>query len=143
MTKVANQADKESLDVLVRTLYSLQKLRIQTGNRIVASAKVSLGQEPSMSEDELSPKAKAVLDELRKSHRSITEAFTSDIKLRRDFKPEGLITGYAQYSLIGEYLRMEESEKAHERVIRVEVEKFPVWQHFLKDVPGWGPLWLR
>lgn len=51
---------------LVRGAYDLQKLRIQSGNRLVANFKAKLGQAPSEREDSvLDEKGKATLAELR------------------------------------------------------------------------------
>lgn len=139
MNSIANASDLASLNALVRGLYSLQKLRIQAGNRVIATVKVNLGQEAGMSEEEITPEAKKILKDLRDAHQKITDAVPSMLKLRRDFKPEGYITGYAQYCLISEYIRMEQVEEEHEKHIKVLVEQFPIWRDFLKAVPGCGP----
>lgn len=140
MTKIKNAPDHASLAALVRSFYSLQRLRIQNGNRVIAAYKISLGAEPSQSEEELSPEAQKILAQLRIDHAKITDAVPSMLKLRRDFKPEGMITGYAQYCLISEYIRMEEAEEAHATNIKHIVKDFPIWSEFLEKVPGCGPL---
>lgn len=128
-----------SLTSMVKSLYSLQKIRIQTGNRVIATLKVELGQTNGTAEEDLSPESRKTLAKLRENHKKITDAVPSMLKLRRDFKPEGLITGYAQYCLISEYIRMEEAEKEHEKHIKDLVETFPIWKKFMKGVPGCGP----
>ncbi len=57
--------NKSIIRSAVRGFYDLQKLRIQTGLRVVAAFKVQLGQEPSSSEDDLPDDAKKILAELR------------------------------------------------------------------------------
>ena len=139
MKQVATKNDLASLNAMVRGLYSLQKIRIQTGNRMIATVKINLGQGPGESEEELTPEAKKVLKDLRADYQKITDAVPSMLKLRRDFKTEGLITGYAQYCLVSEYIRMEQAEQEHEQHIKHLVETFPIWTSFLKAVPGCGP----
>jgi hypothetical protein len=119
----------------------MQKLRIQCGNRVVANYKVSvLGQQPSTSEDDLDDDAKELLARLRADHKKISDAVPSMLKLRRNFKAEGLITTYAQYCLISQYINMENSEDEHEKVIQFLVRKNPIWTSFLEAVPGCGPM---
>ena len=65
--------DRENIKTMVRGFYDLQKLRMQMGNRVVGNFKAKLGQEPGESEDELSPDAKLILNNLRASYRRITD----------------------------------------------------------------------
>jgi hypothetical protein len=68
------QAKRALLRSNVRGLYDLQKLRIQTGNRITAQFKLILGQMPSEAEEGLPPAAKALLVQLRSDFARITDA---------------------------------------------------------------------
>ncbi len=136
---VSTSPDLVALSAMVKSLYSLQKIRIQTGNRVLSAVKLALGQEPGMAEEELSTDSKKILDELRRDYKKISDAVPSMLRLRRDFKAEGMITGYAQYCLISEYCRMEEAEADHEKHIKTIVQTFPIWKTFLEKVPGCGP----
>ena len=70
--------DKMILRTFVRGAYDVQKLRIQTGNRIVANFKTQLGQAPGTKEDELSDEAKSILDNFRAEYDLIADAIISD-----------------------------------------------------------------
>ena len=56
---------RQTLRQLVNGLYDLQKLRIATGNRVIANLKARLGSIPSEKEEKLSKEAKEVLNILR------------------------------------------------------------------------------
>lgn len=138
MAKVkTRQPDLDSLISLVRSLYSLQKLRIQNGNRVLAAFKVSLGQEPSQSEEELAPEAKNVLKQLREDYKKISDML-SKLQLKRNFEGHGLITNYAQYCMVESYIQLEDSEEAHAAHIKDLVTDFPIWKAFFEKVPGCG-----
>lgn len=67
----------------VRTLYDMQKLRIQNGNRIAAAFRVKLGLESSQAETE-NQDAHAILNELRSEFKRITDGvkrITKNIKI--------------------------------------------------------------
>lgn len=58
-------ASQAILKTLVRGMYDVQKLRIQTGNRICTNFKAKLGQMPSQSEETLDEESKKILQQIR------------------------------------------------------------------------------
>lgn len=64
--------DNSDLKTMVRSVYDLQKLRIQQGNRIVANFKAKLGQAPSESEETLDNASKALLLKFRSKDKLMT-----------------------------------------------------------------------
>ncbi len=133
-----NNANRHFLRGTVRGAYDLQKLRIQTGLRIVANVKYKMGQMPSTKEEELDDDAKAILASLRASYERITDGMT-DAKLRKNFKGDGLISDYAELALIAQYVSMESVEKKSFRQLVHILDRFPIWTEFLKGVKGCGP----
>lgn len=128
----------------VRGFYDLQKLRIQTGLRIVASFKVKLGQEPSSLEDELPEDAKKILDTLRKDFALITDAIVATGKAIRAKKPElfkgsTLISNESEYELVQSYIALDDAEVRAFKAIEHIVKDTPLWKEFLVGVKGCGP----
>ena len=60
---------QQELRSTVNGAYQIQKLRIQTGNRIVANFKIELGQKPGTSEEDMDKKGKKILDDFNKKIR--------------------------------------------------------------------------
>lgn len=65
--------NKSDIKVMVRSIYDLQQLRIQHGNRITANFKAKLGQAPSESEETLDAESRALLARLRSTEKLLTD----------------------------------------------------------------------
>lgn len=130
---------RQDLRIIVRGAYDMQKLRIQKGNRICANFKSKLGQEPSQSEDELTADAKALLADLRQSHKRITDAILNKRIGPKNFEGDELISSFTEFVLVTQYIDMEESERAHFKSLEKILEEFPIYTQFLKGVKGCGP----
>lgn len=134
--------NRSMLRAMVRGAYDLQKLRVQSGLRIVAAFKVTLGQMPGKSEEELSEEAESLLKDLRKEYDRITDALTESGKKRitkEFFSGYKLISGETEYSLIQEYVRLLLAEEQQFRDIGKALKEFPIWTQFLEGVRGVGP----
>lgn len=127
------------LRILIRGLYDMQKLRVSTGNRIVANFKVRLGQIPGESEDELTPKAKEILEDLRKRHERITDAIAESPR-RKNFEGDGIIDNWTEYALIEQYVVLDKNEKRQATRLGKILVGYPVYTEFLADVKGVGPM---
>jgi len=68
------------LRAMVRGTYDVQKLRIQTGNRLVQNIKVKLGQEPGEGEDKLDDESKEILAALRAKNKLLGDT-VSEVKV--------------------------------------------------------------
>lgn len=124
---------------IVRGAYDQQKLRIQTGLRLVANFKVKLGIQPGEKEETaLDLKGKEILKDLRVSFKRLTDG-VADSKI--EFAPTGseLISDFSELALVRQYLNIEKAEvvafKDLERIIHAE----PLWNEFLAGVRGCGP----
>lgn len=129
---------------LIRSLYDLQAIRIQTGNRIVVEIKSRMGQAPGKKEDEsVTPEGKQYLAAVRSEYKRIADAFVLQ-KAANYFK-----VNYGDYQIISDpvmllfariYEEQLRNEAEMEKVIKRVVEKHPLWDAFLRDVKGIGPL---
>ena len=128
----------QNLKALVRGTYDLQKLRIQTGLRIVANFKAKLGQEPSEKEGTLDDKAKKLLKKIRASYTKLTDGVAKFPRLQ-DFEGDELISDYTELCLVSQYDDLMEREEIHFKRMGKVIEPVPIWKAFLKDVKGVGP----
>ena len=130
---------------IVRGVYDLQKMRIETGNRLVAAFKNKLGIVPGQKEAEAEKQAADLLDNLRLSFDSITEGVLAIPTLKSfqrklgNLKEPSLISTYAELTLTAQYLQLLRDEKEQFTRLGDLVSETPIWQHFLKDVKGVGP----
>lgn len=129
----------------VRGLYDLQKLRIQTGLRVVANFKAKLGQQSTKTEEELESEAKKILDTLRCDYKLITDAIVASGKRLRANKKElflftNLISNEAEYDLVASYMDLSEAEVKNGKSVARLVKDTRLWTEFLEGVTGCGPL---
>ena len=123
---------------IVRGAYDIQRLRIQMGNRIVAQFKVKLGQRPGVKEEEdIDEEGMAILDQLRADYRKLMDG-VKKVSLAK-FKATPLISSFTEFSLLQQYLELEESEKRHFANLGKILEEFPIFTQFLDKVKGIGP----
>lgn len=126
--------DKHTLKTMVRGGYDIQKLRIETGNRLVANFRAKLGLEPGEKPEELP----SILYDLKRRFRKITDG-VAEITRRRKFEYDGVISNYTELVLVGHYLALEKNETRIFRELGYALDAFPIWTEFLKDVKGCGP----
>lgn len=123
---------------MVRGAYDLQKLRISVGNRIVGNFKAKLGQAPGESEAEaLDDDAKRLLADLRASYERIADAIAAHPRAK--FPGDALISVYAEFALVAQYIEMEAVEAQHFKRLGKTLESVPIYTEFLAGVRGIGP----
>lgn len=123
---------------MVRGGYAIQKLRIQTGNRIVANFKVKLGQEPGKSEAILDAEGVRILKDIRASYKKITDGVKSFPRMST-FKGDGVISSYTELCLTAQYESLTTMEKEQFARLAKIVGEFAIWKVFLHEVRGVGP----
>lgn len=130
--------NRESLiRISVRSLYDQQKLRIQTGNRIVASFRDKLGIEPSQAEEEV-PEGENILKALRAEYKLVTDGVK---RITKAFKPQSnLLTSLGEIKLIEAYEHLLRSEESHIKLIESELANYPIYTQWLANVRGCGPM---
>ncbi len=108
------------------------------GNRIVAQFKAKLGQQPQHSEEEdLSEEAQNILKDLRSDYKKMMDG-VKNVKLAT-FKATPLISTFTEFSLLQQYLDLEESEKRHFSNLGKILLEYPIYNEFLAKVDGIGP----
>lgn len=130
-------AIQEIIKPMVRGCYSIQKLRIETGNRIVANFKAKLGQAPSAKEETMDYKAKELIITLRNEYKCIADAM-GKITIK-NFKGQQCISSFAEFALIGQYQRLVDAEKINFQELAAVLQTIPIYNEFLSDIKGVGP----
>lgn len=121
----------------IRSLYDMQNLRIQNGNRICAAFRHKLGLNSSQLETD-DEEAHKLLTDLRKEYKRITDGvkrITINTKI-----DSPLISNIGELSLLEAYELQLEAEAKHEKLILSELNKEKIWTNFLVDIKGIGPL---
>jgi len=129
---------RTQLRTLVRGTYDLQKVRIQTGNRIAGNFRAKLGQEPGKKAiDTLSSEDIKMLDDLTKRHKRITDAIVEK-KHKGPFVGDEVISDITEYELVKHYIDIEKVESEHFKRFKKPLEEFPIYTDYLKNVVGIG-----
>lgn len=128
---------KQRIRILVRGYYDIQKLRIQSGNRIVANFKAKQGQEPSKPEKTMSPEELKILITLRNHYKRITDGIR-DLPQPRSFKGDAVISDYAELVLTHHYTLLEQAETTQEKAIKQMLPDFDIYNEFLLKIDGCG-----
>ena len=68
---------KEKIRNLVSSVYDIQKLRIATGNRIVQSFNIQMGQEPQTRQEDMDENTVKLIEALRTEYKRITDAYVN------------------------------------------------------------------
>lgn len=134
---------KGSLRSIVRTHYDMQALRIQVGNRLCGNFRVTLGQEPGMPTDEMSPEAQKLLSELKEEYKRLADVVAKTPPGRWEkllATHEGLIQTPFDLTLARRYFELLDVEQDAISEITVLLRRIPVWTRYLTDVRGVGPL---
>lgn len=142
---------------IVRGAYDQQKLRIQTGNRIVAAFKAKLGQTPGVTEeDSLSPDAQELLADLRirykllgsaiadfRKTRGKVKAIVGDERVEPQAKPvfvgDDLIESETELALVEQYLDLEDQERRTFKRLDAALQSIPFYAEVLSRIKGIGP----
>lgn len=124
---------------MVRGAYDIQKLRIQTGNRIVINFKAKLGQAPSQKEKDIGKKEKKVIDEIRSRYKRFTDGVVGNIPRVKSFVGDEVISTYTELCLVDQYFDLESKEKKHFLQLEKILQPIPIYSEFLSKVRGCGP----
>lgn len=127
---------------LVRGYYDVQKIRIQIGNRIVANFYAKLGKKPSEKKDSIDTDAKQLLVSLIKEAKSITNAIAGNSRKLEAYmkRHEGIISSSVEFEFVNSYIELMKIESRLIRSINKMIEEFRIWEYFLRDTLGCGPL---
>jgi len=126
------------LRTLVRGIYNIQKLRIQMGNRLVGNFKVKLGQAPSEPEKTLDKKGEALLKQLRRDYKKITDGVQA-LPTFKKFKSQGVIDTYTELCLVSSYDNLKKEEDAQFKYLKNALQEHDIFNNYLTKVKGIGP----
>lgn len=137
---------------IVRGIEQLQRLRIQTGNRIAATYmrrwENSIADAKTKEEREkLQKQFDSVTNQLKKEYLRITDGLVLEgtdyiyakLPKKKDFIPTPLISSYAELLLIDQYIRMINDEETNMAQLTGVLEEVPIYTKFLKHIKGVGP----
>lgn len=135
-----NENAKGLLRTMVRSAYDLQKLRVEMGNRLVATFKHKLGYKAGEKEaDSLGKEEMKLLKELKARFTKLTSGVAKALPSKREWKGDGIVSTYTEGCLIAEYLALEKSEVSQFNRLQGALEEFPIYNEFLTGVRGCGP----
>jgi len=130
--------ETDNLKIFVRGAYDLQKLRIQTGNRMCANFKAKLGQKPSEKEDTIDEQGKEILKKIRSSYKKLTDKVKT-FPRQATFKGDQVISSFTELCLVAQYVSLESQEDSHFLRLGSMLNEYPIYTEYLKDVKGVGP----
>ena len=119
------------MNQLIKGIYDLQQLRVQTGLRIVAASKEKLGEEPNTKETKITPEAQKILQQLRNDYVHITYDM-----IGKKFKGYGLIDNYLEYLSIQQYIMLLEAEEAQFNALKYVLKEIPFYEQLLRHNKG-------
>lgn len=160
---------KEKIRNLVSGIYDIQKLRVATGNRIVQSFNIQMGQKPSTKQEDMEEETHKLIEKLRNEYKLITDAYvnkyyTSEkktkngevitVNLTKNSSIEKIIEkmnsddasgiknikSKLDYDLMKSYAELCNSEETQLKILDKEVKSHYLWDKFFKDIRGCGPL---
>lgn len=155
---------KNVMRAAVSNFYDMQKTRISMGNRIVQMLNRQFGQKPSLSqEDSMDEETNKFLEEIRKEGKLISEEYTKEFMKSHEkngdtitWKPDSrfgkwinankdelginYIRSASDYKLIEIYESSYNNEISMQEIIQNELKGIPIYEEFLKDEKGVGPL---
>ena len=127
----------QTLKAIYSGFYDIQKMRIQSGNRIVANFKLRIGQQTSTPETELDDEGKDILKKVRASYDSMADAAV-DLPRLSKFAGNEVISEYAELVLADSYVKLTGQEERCMKSIKQLIHADPFWKHYLKGVCGVG-----
>lgn len=130
--------DPNYLKAFVRGAYDLQKMRMQTGNRICAEWREQNGQKSGEKQEELSDEAKITMDVIKRSYSRLTDGLVN-LPTAAKFDGDEVISSYTMLCLVDQYIQMEKDEARHFRRMGKILEDYPIWTEFMQGVCGVGP----
>ena len=128
------------LTAMVRGVYDLQKLRMQSGLRLYANFRAKLGM-TATSEEEDDEEAQKVLDLIKASYDKICEGVAKNktMPAERGFVGDAIISTYTELILIDQYFELYRDEQRQFRNLEKFLTGIPIWEQYLKDIVGVGP----
>lgn len=136
---------------IIDGVYDIQKLRIATGNRVVAALRgitepVDNSPKSDAQREKEQKEKDSVLKKILGEYKDITNAY---VELYHNSGPVvpaitdrggDFIKTKVDYSLVEQYIKLKEVEDGLVKVVTAEVQKHPMWPAFFEGVKGCGPM---
>jgi len=138
ITPAERELLKRRLRRLTRGYYDIQKLRIQTGARLVSNFLAKVGIKPG---EKIPDHIKDKLNRWSTLYKRLTDGIANPYKLPTQVleeKTEGVISNVTELLLAETYLDLVKKENLYIKHIKEIISIFPIWDKFLKDVKGVG-----
>lgn len=133
------------LRLMVKGSYDLQELRMQTGLRLCAQfrarLKVQQDEEAEDGEEGLNKEALNIISVLKDSYKRLTDGVARNRTLpaEKGFIGNEVISSYTELVLVDQYILLERQETRQFGQFMSLLEKIPVYNRYLNEVPGVGP----
>lgn len=148
---MSTEVQKMQIRNLVDGYYDIQKLRIATGNRVVASLRPTAIANLTESSDEqdkekAAKQAEKALSEIVKEYKNITDYFVTQFNGRGsvvkaiDPNSATYIKTKVDYELVSAYMGLVSTEDSMFKSVSAIVKTHPLWDKFFEGVSGCGPL---
>ena len=144
------QNNKELVRAAINSYYEFEKVRISIGNRIVSSFNIQNGQAPSQKKEDMNDDALKQIKVFEKEYQRITDAYVENKHRIKTIIKENQgddsnlklthIKDITDYYMIDAYVGILEKEENLKSVVESYLKEVPVYDKFLKNVKGCGPL---
>jgi hypothetical protein len=137
---------------IIQGLEQIQKIRIQTGNRIAANFQLRLLNKIATAttdkeKEKLEKEYAKILTDLRKEYILLTNSIVNEeyeiilgnLPTPKKFQPSPLISTYAELILVDQYVRLYNQEKINGEQLEIALNEVPIYTRYLKHVDGVGP----
>jgi hypothetical protein len=122
-----------------RGLYDLQKIRINTGNRLVSAFKVKLGVAPGEKEELSEKEVRKILEQLKESYTRITDGI-AEVTADVEFPVDEIISTNAELLMVDQYFSLLRGEVRQTKQMEKLLKSYPIYTEYLCKVTGVGPL---
>lgn len=142
---------EQNIRNLINGVYDIQKLRIATGNRVVAALRgiIEDTDNAPKTEEQRAKEQKekdSILKKILGEYKDITTAYieiyhsTGSIVKAISEKGRDYIKTKVDYSLVEQYMKLCDAESGLGKAVAAEVYAHPMWSAFFEGVKGCGPL---
>ena len=131
---------RQILRPLVRGYYSIQKTKIRIGNQILANIYRKFGLKAGQKKEKLDKVAEKVMKLLLGEYKRITKGVVMRaVEIATYLKDsQGVIDDDVMFTLIHTYKNLDRQQDFIQAQIGYHLEDFPIWNEFLKPIPGVG-----
>ncbi len=128
----------EFIRSMAKGVYDIQKLRMQCGARVVVNFKAKMGMDTTKPEDDDDTGTADLLKEIRSAYALVTDGVVAEKVTPKKFKGAGLISTYAEFCLVRQYIAMMNEERKQFLVTEKLLREVPIYSEYLEKIKGCG-----